>query len=104
MLTLFKIGDTFEGFSLSQIQDNNVVFTNGAARVELALDYFRKAEAGATGSGGHSGRRPHPSGHPATSPARATTRAAKLLSFGQRPVKTQSSRAGVPILMCGPRP
>jgi hypothetical protein len=43
----FKIGDTFEGFSLSQIQDKNVVFTNGAARVELALDYFRKVEASA---------------------------------------------------------
>ena len=43
----FKIGDTFEGFSLSQIQDKNVVFTNGAARVELALDYFRKVESAA---------------------------------------------------------
>ena len=41
----FKTGDTFEGFSLSQIQDKNVVFTNGAARVELTLDYFRKVEA-----------------------------------------------------------
>jgi len=43
----FKMGDTFEGFSLSQIQDKKVVFTNGAARVELALDYFRKVEAAA---------------------------------------------------------
>jgi len=43
----FKLGDTFEGFSLSQIQDKNVVFTNGATRVELALDYFRKVEAAA---------------------------------------------------------
>ena len=43
----FKIGDTFEGFSLSQIQDKNVVFTSGASRVELALDYFRKVEAAA---------------------------------------------------------
>ena len=41
----FKMGDTFEGFSLSQIQDKNIVFTNGAARVELALDYFRRVEA-----------------------------------------------------------
>ena len=41
----FKMGDTFEGFSLSQIQDKQIVFTNGAARVELALDYFRKVEA-----------------------------------------------------------
>ena len=44
----FKMGDIFEGFSLSQIQDENVVFTNGAARVELALDYFRKVEATAS--------------------------------------------------------
>ena len=43
----FKMGDTFEGFSLSQIQDKNVVFTSGASRVELALDYFRKVEASA---------------------------------------------------------
>ena len=43
----FKMGVTFEGFSSSQIQDKNVVFTNGAARVELALDYFRKVEASA---------------------------------------------------------
>ena len=43
----FKLGDTFEGFSLSQIQDKNVVFTSGAVRVELALDYFRKVEAAA---------------------------------------------------------
>ena len=43
----FKMGDTFEGFSLSQIQDKNIVFTNGAARIELALDYFRKVEASA---------------------------------------------------------
>lgn len=43
----FKMGDTFEGFSLSQIQDRNVVFTSGASRVELALDYFRKVEASA---------------------------------------------------------
>ena len=43
----FKMGDTFEGFSLSQIQDRNVVFTKGPARVELALDYFRNVEASA---------------------------------------------------------
>ena len=47
----FKMGDTFEGFSLSQIQDKNVVFTNGAVRVELALDDFRKVEASAPVAG-----------------------------------------------------
>ena len=43
----FKTGDIFEGFRLSQIQDKNIVFTNGASRVELALDYFRKVEPSA---------------------------------------------------------
>ena len=47
----FKMGDTFEGFSLSQIQDKNVVFSNGAARVELALDYFRKVDPSAPVAG-----------------------------------------------------
>jgi hypothetical protein len=40
----FKLGDAFEGFRLSEIRDKNVVFTKGASRVELALDYFRKVE------------------------------------------------------------
>ena len=43
----FKLNDKFEGFNLSQIEDKNVVFTSGASRVELALDYFRKVEAAA---------------------------------------------------------
>jgi hypothetical protein len=41
----YKIGDVVEGFSLSEIRDKNVVFSKGASRVELALDYFRKIEA-----------------------------------------------------------
>ena len=40
----FKVGDVFEGFRLSEIRDKNVVFTKGASRIELALDYFRKIE------------------------------------------------------------
>jgi hypothetical protein len=43
----YKIGDVVEGFSLSEIRDKNVVFSKGASRVELALDYFRKIEASA---------------------------------------------------------
>lgn len=46
-----KMGDMFEGFSLSQIQDKIVVFTRGASRVELALDYFRKVEVASPPSG-----------------------------------------------------
>lgn len=44
----FKVGDVIEGFSLSEIRDKNVVFSKGASRVELALDYFRKIEAPAS--------------------------------------------------------
>ena len=44
----YKIGDVIEGFSLSEIRDKNVVFSKGASRVELALDYFRKIEAPAS--------------------------------------------------------
>jgi hypothetical protein len=43
----YKIGDVVEGFSLSEIRDKNVVFSKGASRVELVLDYFRKIEASA---------------------------------------------------------
>lgn len=45
----FKVGDVVEGFNLSEIRDKNVVFSKGASRVELALDYFRKVEAPAPG-------------------------------------------------------
>ncbi len=40
----FKLGDVFEGFNLSEIRDKIIVFTKGASRVELALDYFRKID------------------------------------------------------------
>lgn len=39
-----KVGDTVAGFRLDEINDQKVVFTKGAARVEVALDYFRKIE------------------------------------------------------------
>jgi len=39
-----KVGDDFEGFTLSEIADKKVVFTKGSATVELALDYFKKIE------------------------------------------------------------
>jgi hypothetical protein len=42
-----KVGENFEGFTLSQIADKKVVFTKGASQVELALDYFRKVEIAA---------------------------------------------------------
>lgn len=37
-----KLGDTVEGFRLSEIHDRKVVFTKGASRVEVSLDFFQK--------------------------------------------------------------
>jgi hypothetical protein len=42
-----KVGDNFEGFTLSQIADKKVVFTRETSQVELALDYFRRVEVAA---------------------------------------------------------
>ena len=40
----FKLGDAVEGFKLSEIHDKKVVFTKGASRVEVSLDFFRKVD------------------------------------------------------------
>ena len=39
-----KLGDTVEGFKLSEIHEKKVIFTKGASKVEVALDFFRKTE------------------------------------------------------------
>lgn len=39
-----KLGDTVEGFKLSEVYYNRVVFSKGASKVEIPLDYFRKFE------------------------------------------------------------
>jgi hypothetical protein len=39
-----KLGDTVEGFKISDIQERRVVFTRGPTRVEVSLDYSRKVE------------------------------------------------------------
>jgi hypothetical protein len=39
-----KLGDTVDGFKLSEISDKRVVFTKGTATVDVPLDYFRKTE------------------------------------------------------------
>jgi hypothetical protein len=41
-----KLGDTLEGFRLSEIEDRRIVFENGASRVEMAVDYLRKMDDG----------------------------------------------------------
>jgi hypothetical protein len=42
-----KLGDNVEGYRLAEIADKKVVFAKDAARVEVALDYFRKVEVAA---------------------------------------------------------
>jgi hypothetical protein len=39
-----KLGDTVEGFRLSEISEKRIVFARGAATVEVPLDYFRKTD------------------------------------------------------------
>ena len=39
-----KLGDTVEGFKLTEIHEKGVVFTQGASRVEVALDFLRKLD------------------------------------------------------------
>ena len=39
-----KLGDTVEGFKLSEISEKRVVFARGSATVEVPLDYFRKID------------------------------------------------------------
>jgi len=45
-----KIGDTVEGFKLSEVSEKRVVFVKGTATVELPLDYFRKIDGAQPGS------------------------------------------------------
>jgi hypothetical protein len=39
-----KLGDTVEGFRLSEISEKRIVFARGTATVEVPLDYFRKTD------------------------------------------------------------
>jgi hypothetical protein len=39
-----NVGDSIEGFKLAEVEDKRAVFSNGANRVEVLLDYFRKVE------------------------------------------------------------
>src|SRR5262245_37706658 len=45
-----KLGDTVEGFKLSEISEKRVVFVRETATVELPLDYFRKIDRAQPGS------------------------------------------------------
>ena len=39
-----KLGDTVEGFKLSEVSEKRVVFAKGTSTVEVPLDYFRKID------------------------------------------------------------
>jgi hypothetical protein len=43
-----KLGDTVEGFRLSEISEKRVVFARGTATVEVPLDFFRKIDVAQT--------------------------------------------------------
>jgi len=39
-----KLGDTVDSFKLSEINEKRVVFTSGASKLEVLLDFFRSSE------------------------------------------------------------
>jgi hypothetical protein len=39
-----KLGDTLEGFRLAEVRDKTVVFTKGAIKEEISIDFFRPGE------------------------------------------------------------
>jgi hypothetical protein len=59
-----KLGDSVEGFRLTEIADRRVVFTKGGSRVEVLLDYFRRDDPAPSRAATPSGQR----GAPAVAP------------------------------------
>jgi hypothetical protein len=39
-----KLGDTVDGFRLSEVSEKRVIFNKGSATVEVSLDYFRRTD------------------------------------------------------------
>lgn len=88
-----KVGDNMEGYTLAEIGERKVVFTKNAARVELALDYFRKVEVPAP-------RRPAAPGQPP--PAQSGSPAAQAspappAAPGPRVIPNLPRRGRVPL-------
>jgi hypothetical protein len=82
-----KLGDTVEGFRLSEVSEKRVVFARGTATVEVPLDYFRKVD-------GIQARRPSvaPPGAPAKAPA------PPVVTPGQTSVPGQRVPRAIPAL------
>ena len=59
-----KLGDSVEGFRLTEIADRRVVFTKGGSRVEVLLDYFRRDDP----APGRTSTPPSQRGEPAVAP------------------------------------
>jgi len=82
-----KLGDTIEGFRLSEVSEKRVVFARGTAKVEVPLDYFRKID-------GIQPRRPAvaPTGAPGKAPA------PPIVTPGQTTVPGQRVPRAIPAL------
>src|SRR5262249_30551707 len=61
-----KLGDTLEGFKLSEISERRIVFARGTATVEVPLDYFRKIDG--TQPRASATAQTSPSGEPSVAP------------------------------------
>jgi hypothetical protein len=59
-----NLGESVEGFRLTEIADRRVVFTKGGSRVEVLLDYFRRDDPAVGRAATPSGQR----GAPAVAP------------------------------------
>ena len=82
-----KLGDTVEGFRLSEVSEKRVVFARGTATVEVPLDYFRKID-------GVQPRRP--AAAPAVAPGQAP--APTVVTPGQTNVPSQRVPRATPAL------
>src|SRR5262249_10788768 len=82
-----KLGDTVEGFKLSEISEKRVVFAKGTSRVDVPLDYFRKTD----------GTQPQGSVAAQTSPA-GQAPAPRVVTPGQPSVPGQGAPRGIPSL------
>jgi hypothetical protein len=82
-----KLGDTVEGFRLSEVSEKRVVFARGAATVEVPLDYFRKLD----------GVQPRkPAVAPTVAPGQAP--APTIVTPGQTNVPGQRAPRAIPAL------
>jgi hypothetical protein len=82
-----KLGDTVEGFRLSEVSEKRVVFARGTSTVEVPLDYFRKVD-------GAQPRRP--AAAPTATPAQAP--APTVVAPGQTNIPSQRVPRAIPAL------